>query len=1232
MHALKFGRLARALFVGVLALAVASPASAQITTSTVTGTVKDQQGGVMPGATVTLISDTKGTQSTPVVTNDVGSFVVTNVTADTYTVQVEMPSFRTLKRSGLQVSAGSQVTVPPLTLEVGGASEVVTVTSEAPIIQASSGERSFAVTSEQVENLPAPTRAFINYTLLAPGVENNGLQRIGGGGQSNVMMDGVSTMDTGNNGLMLQLTNESIAEVKLVSSSYQAEYGRSSGLQISVVTKSGTNQFHGGLYTIERSSAWNSNSKTNILNGDPKVSSRQKDWGYSLGGPIGRPGGNNKLFFFYTQEYSPRTAGNDVVRFRVPTLLERAGDFSQTYDNNGALYPYIKDPLSTGACTAANTSGCFADGGVVGRIPANRLYQTGLNILKMWPAPNVAPGLPYNLQITRPEEKALSYQPVVRVDYQPTSKLRATFKATGWAQTNQIFNGSIPGFNDTKQIHPVVSLYAMTANYTLTPSLVLEATWGRSQNERAGCSPGGNQVGPVFCTSGIPMNPIGNVKNAGLSDLPALFPTSTLIDERYYAYDKLSEMDSPVFENGRMMRPPNFAFGSRVANQPPSIPYPNFVNINTTQDVAISLTKVTGSHTMKAGFYRYHSYKAENQRNNAFGVLSFQNDAVGTNPFDTSFGFANAAIGSFSSFMQSSRYIEGQWHYSNTEGYVQDNWRVNGKLTVDLGMRFVNQQPLRDQLFQESNFFLDKWSQAQAPRLYVPGCANGVYPCTGTNRQAMDPVTGAFLGTLSASAIGALVPNTGNQLNGLQQTGPDGALGDTGYTYPAVGVEPRFGFAYDLDGQQNIVIRGSGGLFFDRPSTSAYNQVNNPPIAQNVTVRFGQLQNLGAASNLTTVGAPNLLVIKYDSGLPSSFQWSGGAQMRLPWALALDAAYVGQNAWNQTSQIDINTVDIGTAFLPQNQDRTLAANTTPGATALSTDLLRSIRGYGSILVRADTAERTYHSLQLTLQRRARRGFSFGFTDTISLSDRQNTTPRHQHDVARNISIRSDQAEADKLLGSSLTPLHTMRANAIWQLPTMTNPQGGMKLVAAVVNDWQLASVWQGITGTPYSVAFAYQNGNNSVNLTGSPDFPARVRLVGDTGSGCSSDIYRQFNVDAFQGPLTGSTGLESSNDYLKGCFQSTLDVSLSRTIRFGGSKSLQLRMDVFNLPDSAIITARNTTMNLTGMNDPVTITNLPYDASGNLMPARSRPATAGFGMATAFQAPRAIQFQARVGF
>ncbi|HEV3215007.1 MAG TPA: TonB-dependent receptor, partial [Vicinamibacterales bacterium] len=263
----------------------AAPALAQGVTGTVSGTVKDQQAAVVPGATVTLTSDSRGTASTPVVTNTTGDFVFPNVTADTYTIQVEMPSFKTLKRPGVDVSPGSHVAVGTLTIEVGGASEVVTVTGEAPMIQAASGERSFTVSTEAVTNLPLANRSYDALLALAPGVNSTPgsltpATRLGGGGDGNFMLDGATAMDPGVNRPATRVSVEAIAEVKVVTSGYQAEYGRSSGLQINAVTKSGTNQFHGSLYDVERNSKWNSNSKTNILNGDPKPFQNERDWGF----------------------------------------------------------------------------------------------------------------------------------------------------------------------------------------------------------------------------------------------------------------------------------------------------------------------------------------------------------------------------------------------------------------------------------------------------------------------------------------------------------------------------------------------------------------------------------------------------------------------------------------------------------------------------------------------------------------------------------------------------------------------------------------------------------------------------------------------------------------------------------------------------------------------------------------------------------------------------------------
>src|SRR5690606_24574204 len=141
------------------------------------------------------------------------------------------------------VSPGDRVTVPPLVIEVGATEETITVSADAPLIQAQSGERSFTVTTTAVEALPIVTRNFANLAALTPGTLDN--ERLGGGGQNNVMIDGVSSMDTGSNGQNLQLNIDAIAEVKILTSGYQAEYGRSSGLQITAVTRSGTNRFRG---------------------------------------------------------------------------------------------------------------------------------------------------------------------------------------------------------------------------------------------------------------------------------------------------------------------------------------------------------------------------------------------------------------------------------------------------------------------------------------------------------------------------------------------------------------------------------------------------------------------------------------------------------------------------------------------------------------------------------------------------------------------------------------------------------------------------------------------------------------------------------------------------------------------------------------------------------------------------------------------------------------------------
>src|SRR5436190_5302552 len=531
----------------LLALILASsPALAQITTGTVSGNVKDAQGGVIPGATVVLISETRGTKSAPAITNETGGYVFPNVTPDSYTVEVTLEGFKTAKRGGIAVSGGDRVGIPPLTIEPGAIAETVTVVGQSPLVQTQSGERSFAVTSAQIENLPIVRGNFTSLTAFVPGVVLGGASaggtRLGGAGQNNIMMDGISAMDTGNNGQMLNMNIASIGEVKILTQGYQAEYGRSSGLQITAVTKGGTNRFTGSAYDVQTNSDWDTNSWVNEKNGDPKIKTSTKTLGYTIGGPVGKPGGNNKLFFFYSHEYRPVTAainGGNPIRIRVPTALERAGDFSQTRDHTGAIFNVIKDPLSTAACTAASTAGCFQDGGVLGKIPANRLYGIGQAILNRYPTPNVnqLPGQNYNYEVAAPTTDNLTQQPAIRVDYQLSQKLRVTGKYSGQRARQLITPGAIQGFSDVQNPYPFITNYGATVDYQLNNSTFVEGTYGFIRNQLAG----GGSIGGIL-TGGILTNDSAN-RLSSLPGFPLLYPNAGNVDSRYYAYTTLNDLN-----------------------------------------------------------------------------------------------------------------------------------------------------------------------------------------------------------------------------------------------------------------------------------------------------------------------------------------------------------------------------------------------------------------------------------------------------------------------------------------------------------------------------------------------------------------------------------------------------------------------------------------------------------------------------------------------------------------
>jgi hypothetical protein len=782
--------------------------------------------------------------------------------------------------------------------------------------------------------------------------------------------------------------------------------------------------------------------------------------------------------------------------------------------------------------------------------------------------------------------------------------------------------GVLPGFSDSYVPYPTIGNHVATVNWVVNSSTFVEANYGRIENQLAG----GNE-------NGILVNDSANRLN-GLAAFPLLYPNAGTIPTGSYAY-QVMQAEKPVFWDGTSINlPPVFGWGGRIGAAPPNQRYPGWLNINRTQDVSASLTKIAGHHTFKTGFYNNHSYKAQNVGAGGIANLSFQgyvNFANDTNnPLDTGFGYANAMTGVFSQYLQASNFTEGSMLYNNTEAYIQDNWKVNSRLTLDYGVRFTHQQPQYDQFQQMSNFFTDKFSPSAAPTLYVPGCSNGAATCTGGNLNAQDPRTGQFVivpGSNSQALIGTPIPGSGDaSTNGIIRAG-DG-ISKYSYTWPAVVVGPRFGYAYDLTGTQKFVVRGGGGWFYDRPDgNTVFSIPGNPPISTSQNLLNGMLQNVGSGSGLSPQPVPALVVFQYDAKIPTSVQWNSEIQMALPWSTALTVAYVGNHGYNLMGSfqgggtVNLNAVDFGTAYLPQYQNQTVAPSSVPGATALTTNLLRPYQGLSTINQQTPEFHDTYHSLQFTLQRRYRNNFAFGINYTRGLSYKGNTglQLRLQHNPDGSYAVRDDQAQYEKLNENLDLRPNIIKANALYDLPKLHGSDAGaMKALGYVLNDWQVSGVLSAGSAPAYDLSYSYQSNGGNVNLTGSPDYGARIVYVGDPGSGCSDNQYAQFNVAAVTGPGYNSVGLESGRNILRGCMDKTVDMALAKNIRLPGQKNIQFRADIFNLFNTYVINARQTQVQF---NNPTSmqVVNAEYNADGTINPSRLTPRTAGFGAATGAQ-------------
>jgi hypothetical protein len=355
-------------------------------------------------------------------------------------------------------------------------------------------------------------------------------------------------------------------------------------------------------------------------------------------------------------------------------------------------------------------------------------------------------------------------------------------------------------------------------------------------------------------------------------------------------------------------------------------------------------------------------------------------------------------------------------------------------------------------------------------------------------------------------------------------------------------------------------------------------------------------------------------------------------QVEVPFGGLFDISYTGWHSYNAPVAVDLNRLDLGMAFDPQYADPTQAVRTPANSyVAIAPDSVRFYRGYSRIVQLQPIGSRTYHAIQVGLTRRLRDGLSFAFSDTIQIYDNERVPPRLQHNADGTVTVRDDQRIAQELFQDNHPQPQIIHASFTWDLPKFQRSGVIARSIGLLINDWNLSGVWNGQSGAAYGIGYTYLNGTGNVSLTGSPDYAGRTVLVAAPGSGCSKDRLEQFDTSVYEGPIPGSLGLESGDGYLRGCFVSSTDLSLARTIRLFGTRALQLRVDVFNAFNQAAITNRNTTMQLPNPNGPNEVLNRPFGADG-LIEARSVPRGAGFAVASDFQAPRTLQVQVRLLF
>jgi hypothetical protein len=1118
------------LVVGLIALLMLPLASQAQDTGYISGTVMDKSGAAVVGAEV-VITNTTGSLTRTTASNGDGAYVVAGLPGATYNISVTAKGFQKFTAHGVVLDVAQKARVD-VQLTVGSVNEEVVVTGDSVAqVETQSSDLTSTVTGKQISELEMNGRNFTQLVTLAPGVVSQTGQddpRVGvygnvaysmNGGRTeynNWELDGGDNMDNGSNATLNVYPNvEAVAEFKVLTSNYGAQYGRNGSGTVEVETKSGGSSFHGSAFEYLRNEFFNAKSWEE--GADPtakKAPYKKHDYGYTIGGPIFIPGHYNadkkKTFFFFSEEWRRNKTPVTISPVNVPSDAERGGDF-------------------TDLCAPVKTADCPN----VPNFAAVPITPVGQALLSLIPHANTTNnGFPAVVQtVSLPESWR---EELIRVDHNITDKYRLTFRYIhdSWqTQTENPLWGAGSSFVDinTEFVGPGTSFVARL-NANITPTLL-------------------NEFVASYTADHILLTALHN------PSLPTPFPMTSLFSNGFGG--KL-----PSISLGN-----NVAYGGGFSQDTGYFPWNNANPVYTYRD---NMTKILGTHTFQFGAYFAAAQKNEENSPYVQGILAY--DSSG--PVSSGNAFADLLLGNIANYHQWNLVAKYYNRYKIVEPYFQDDWRVSKRLTLNLGLRLSLFGTYSERYRRAFNFEPSAFSSSSTPVLLgdgslTPGAGNalnGIVQCGGPGGSASLPGfgTASYGASSSAGCLKGHLFNPAPRIGFAYDPRGDGKMairggygiffehtnGNEGNTESLEGSAP-----YALNAAQSNIAGGTGSCPAGQSGYSC----------------------IGGAGAVIPFFPLSLTSIPSKAIWPYVQQWHVDLQRELPGHFVATASYVGSKGTHLSLQRNINQLHpvaasanpftagqpITAADCSSFASDGILANGKPAPANLGVacgdnpDPLRPLLGFGNIARIEDMANSSYHALQTSV-RRTLGDFTLSVAYTYShsiddSSDRFDGAFVDSYNVARNRA------------SSSFDLRHNLAISYVYALPFFR----GKGLSHVALGGWQVSGITIAQTGTPFNVTNGTDFGDNA-GVANGVGTGSRPDLIGNPKSGVSQTSFPDvrgplyYNPGAFAVPTGLTFGNVGRNTlYMPG--RINFDFGLFKRFSFGENRVIDFRWENFNL-------------------------------------------------------------------